>query len=96
MDLPAYNRGFENNYDETLIYWQLGLFVAGAFFAGVLAREFVPDDWPKYLRFACVMLVGGLGGGIPSYYAYKIRDFFYLAAGLAILAVVCQWVWDLV
>lgn len=84
-------------YEEDGVHkWALALFIIGALLAGSAVNSFLPDDWPKYIRFPAVILAGGFAGAIVAYFARPIRNLAGWAILLAILGGIGYGVWALI
>lgn len=73
--------------------WILGLFVAGTVISFLALNLWLPEEWPKYLRFVVVTALSVLSGCILGAFALYICRVVFLAAGVGLLAVAGYWAW---
>lgn len=96
--MAYYKRG--NAYldeDESVGYsaslWGFWLFILGAYFAGNYVHGILPEDWPKELRFASVVLSGGFVGSILAYFSVHIQVITYMVLTYSAVAGLLYLVW---
>lgn len=86
----------QEEYEEDNIHkWGLVLFVIVALFAGSAMNSILPDEWPKYVRFPVVILVGGVAGTIAAYFVRPIRQVATWAILIAVLGGIGYGIWTL-
>jgi len=76
--------------------WILGLFLTGAILAALYTNSFMPEEWPKYLRFVAVTASALVGGVFLGLFAEFIRKVWFFALGTGILAGIGCWIWAVI
>ena len=96
----AFRRVGEDFMDEeeyevhTISVWSFWIFIIAAGFTGYNLQEFIPDEWPKWARFASTILPSILVGGILGALSIFIRVLFFAGIFFGILALLGQWIWQ--
>lgn len=82
--------------EDSIQKWGLALFIIAALLAGCAMNSILPDEWPKYIRFSVVILVGSLAGTVAAYFVRPIRHVAIWAIFTAVLGGIGYGIWALI
>ena len=74
--------------------WSFWVFIAAAFVTGYNLQEFIPDEWPKWARFASTIIPAVIVGGILGALGIFIRIAFFFALTWGVIGLVLYWIWQ--
>lgn len=85
----------EEEYEVHAIgVWSFWVFIIAAGFTGYNLQEFIPDEWPKWARFASTIVPSILVGGILGALGIFIRVAFFMAIFWGVIGLIGVWIWQ--
>ncbi|OFW86931.1 MAG: hypothetical protein A3B66_07350 [Alphaproteobacteria bacterium RIFCSPHIGHO2_02_FULL_46_13] len=87
----------EEEYNEHCVgLWAVCLFFVTAIYCGYQLHGVIPHEWMKELRFATLIILSVIAGGLAARFAGFIRGACFVGLALMVLYAVGTWVWSIV
>lgn len=96
----AYRRVGDDYMDEeeyevhAIGVWSFWIFIIAAAFTGYNLQDYIPDEWPKWARFAATVVPAILVGGILGALGIFIRVAFFFCLVWGGVGLIGYWVWQ--
>ncbi len=96
----AYRRVGDDFMDEeeyevhAISVWSFWVFIIAAGFTGYNLQEFIPDEWPKWARFAATIVPSSIVGGILGALGLFIRVAVFFCIGWGVIGLLLVWIWQ--